>query len=470
MGLLGAKAWDADKPQPAPRGGSGRRRFKSSGRNNEDIGPKRLLIKAIFPGGPADKAGLLLGDIVVGVNQASFKRKGSFAVLATHLLAAESGKGNLTLSVERSGEDGAKLIQLKVKLEVVSKEAKTPTTGKGREQILRRALAWLVDRQSGDGSFPATLGGTNGTVVQVCLAGLAWISSGSNLKGGKYRKAIGKAYKFVLRGLEQGDPFKRLGRSTQGNWDQSTWAYAHAAIFLGELHGARKSKKLQQALQKIASVLVARQEQSGGYAHGPGGPNALGYVELNIVGGFVLTGLGLAQQAGCQVDKKVVDKLVAYLQQSGGGDGGVGYSTKPGQKGMGNIGRTAGAYLGSVALGYRRTKWCKNFEAWTRRNVANVLDGHASLMQHIMLAGVAANALGAEATNEYWKTLLRDFTLARAPDGSFQPRPWHESLSMQSNTDVTLGEVWTTASWAIVLGAGAGQKEGLPAWCGRKIK
>ena len=411
-----------------------------------------------------------LGDVVVSVNQTSFKKKGSFAVLAKHLLAAESGKGQLVLRVLRKSKKGVKKLDLRLTLDSVSKDARTPTKGKGRERILLRALDWLVDHQSGDGSFPATMGGMNGTVVQVCLAGLAWLSGGSNLKSGKHRKAIGKAYKFVLRGLEQGDPFTRNGGFGQANWDQSTWAYAHAAIFLGELHAARKSKSLQRELQKLANVLVVRQEGSGGYAHGPGGPNALGYVELNIVGGFVLTGLGLARQAGCQIDKSVVDKLVAYLQRSGTGDGGVGYSTEPGQKGMGNIGRTAGAWLGSVALGYRRTKWCKKFEAWTKRNVANVMGGHATLMQHIMLAGVAANALGKKAVSEYWKTVQRDFTLARAPDGSFQARPWHESLNMQSNTDVSLGEVWTTASWAIVLGAGGGKKGGLPAWCGHKIK
>jgi hypothetical protein len=100
------------------------------------------------------------------------------------------------------------------------------------------------------------------------------------------------------------------------------------------------------------------------------------------------------------------------------------------------------------------------------------MHGHASLMQHIMLAGIAAKALGKESSDAYWKVLLRDFTLARGPDGSFQPRPWHESLLMSSNTDVSMGEVWATASWAIVLSADnyKGKKGGLRGWCGKTAK
>ena len=67
------------------------------------------------------------------------------------------------------------------------------------------------------------------------------------------------------------------------------------------------------------------------------------------------------------------------------------------------------------------------------------------------------------------QALERDMVLARAPDGSFQPRPWHESLQMGSNSDVTFGEVWTTATWAIVLGCEPvkGGRPGLPVWLGR---
>jgi hypothetical protein len=198
--------------------------------------------------------------------------------------------------------------------------------------------------------------------------------------------------------------------------------------------------------------------------------NALGYIELNILAGYVISGLSLAEQAGCKVDKQVVDKLLGYCQESAGDDGGVGYSTGEGQKGMGNIGRTAGTWLGARGLGRGQDAFPQRMEQYVRDNVGKVLDGHASLQQHILLAGLAAAALGGDADKAYWNSgMRRDLLLARAPDGSFQPRPWHESLLMGSNTDVSMGEVWSTASWAIVLGAfGDAKTSGLPGWCGAR--
>jgi hypothetical protein len=109
-------------------------------------------------------------------------------------------------------------------------------------------------------------------------------------------------------------------------------------------------------------------------------------------------------------------------------------------------------------------------EAYVRRYAGDVLDGHASLMQHILLAGVAAHVQGGAAKKAYWEAMERDLVLARAPDGSFQPRPWHESLGMQSNSDVSVGEVWTTAAWAMVLASEPDRTGvvGYPAWSGSR--
>ena len=154
---------------------------------------------------------------------------------------------------------------------------------------------------------------------------------------------------------------------------------------------------------------------------------------------------------------------------SSSGDGGIGYSTSPGQVGQGNIGRSAIAWLGMVSLGQRNAPSAKKMESYVRSHAGEVFGGHASLMQHYLLAGVAAHAQGGETLAKYWETCERDMVLARAPDGSFQPRPFHESLGMGSNSDVTFGEVWTTAAWAVVIGCEPvkGGRPGLPAWLGK---
>lgn len=461
LGLIGAKAWDADREEPAARQG-GRRSFSPKGKRGPDVGPRRLVVRALFGRGPAQRAGLKLGDVIVGVGQKSFK-KGAYGPLANALKNAEATKGKLALQVERAGER----MTIDVKIPTAGAVAKKPTEGKHRDKLVRDSLKWLQKRQQGDGGFEATLGGRNGQIVNTCLAGLAWIAGGSSLRAGKHRAQIKKARGFVEKHIEAPDPMASR-RAGGASWDQTNWAYVHAILFLGELQIASGSKKLKAKVQKLADELCRRQVESGGYPHGPGGLNALGYLELNILGGYAMSALGVAHRAGCTVDGKVIDQLNAYLEASASGDGGVGYSTKRGQKGMGNIGRTAAAWLGVRALGKGSTRWGKKMQGYVRKNVGNVMGGHASLMQHIMLAGLAAKASGKKTTRAYWKVLERDLTLARAPDGSFQMRPWHESLLMESNSDVSMGEVWSTASWAIVLAADdfKSQRGGLRGWLG----
>jgi hypothetical protein len=292
------------------------------------------------------------------------------------------------------------------------------------------------------------------------MAGLAWLAGGSDLKKGPFSENLRKAVEFVAAsaGAESG---LDIGSAGSANWRQTNWGWCHAAIFLGELHARSPDPNVLDALKRCADEIAKSQESTGGWAHGPGGPNALGYVELNIVSGLAMLGMGLARGAGWTVPEAVLVKGRQYIEDSSGGDGGVGYSTSGGQKGAGNIGRTAIAWMGYTALGLRREKWTAKMAAYVAQHAGEVLGGHASLMQHFLLAGLAAQALGGDAARTFWAVAETNLVLARAPDGSFQPRPWHESLQMGSNSDVSFGEVWTTACWAIVLAA-EGRADGLP--------
>jgi hypothetical protein len=474
LGLLGAKARDPDAGGPAASEdmGGGKRRIAGEGRPANDGGPSRLEVAVLFPGGPADRAGLAVGDVIVGVGRSPFKA-GARDALAAALVKAEAGKakGKLTLLVERAGDRE----RIEVQIPVAGKDAAKPTHGAARERVLQAALAWLAERQDANGGFAETLSGRNGAVVMASLAGLAWLAAGSDLEQGPYREQVEKAAAFVAEGAGETSrlpPGARGGSdraSRMQGMDQSNWGWAHAAIFLGELEARSPAPKIRAALQRCGETLATQQEPSGGWAHGPGGPNPLGYTELNIVTGLALCGLGMAQRAGWEVPAGVLEQADAYLRASSGGDGGVGYADSPGQRGQGNIGRTAGAWLGYRLLGRGRTDWCRKLGKWTERHVDDVLGGHASLMQHVLLSGVAAHALGGKAQKRWWDALETDLVLARAPDGSLQARPWHESLQMGSNSDVTFGEVWTTAAWAVVLGCEPvpGSRPGLPVWLGR---
>ena len=471
LGLIGAKASDAEKAPPSnapPR--SGRQRFNVD-RSGGDDGPERLRIEILYPEGAAAQAGLVKGDVIVAAGGKKFT-KGSLAPLAKALLKAESTNGKLLLLVQKGGQGKAQKVELTIPVSKVLKDAAKPTKGKGRKALWEGGLAWLASRQEPDGGFKQTLSGKNGAVVQTALAGLAWLGGGSDLKTGAYKDNVKRAAEWLEANVTQLGDGKAGERGTKASWSQSNWGYAHAAIFLGELHARTPNRAVLQTLHYCARRLVETQEASGGWAHGPGGPNALGYVELNIVTGLALGGLGLAQQSGYEVPAETIARAEAYLIESGSGAGGIAYSAKPGQRGQGNIGRTAGTWMGYLALGRGKKPLGKKMGSWVNRNADKVLGGHASLMQHILLAGVAAHVHGKAAAKKYWGQCERDLVLAHAPDGSFQPRPWAETLGMGSNSDVSFGEVWTTAAWTVVL-VSQPTKDGavgFPAWSGKTSK
>jgi hypothetical protein len=468
LGLLGAKASDASKDAPKAERTSGRRSFSGQGEKSSDVGPEKLRIEVLMPDGPAEKAGLKVGDVVAGVEQAPSFSDGSLKPLATALMKAEaSGGPRATVVLLVEGADGK---SRKVKATFKGKkEFADPAKAATRAAWAKEACDRLVKIQTGEGSIPCDLGGKTGELTTTGVGGLAWIAMGSTTTRGPYAPALAKARNWVARNLDAKDPFASARPTGGANWNQENWGWCHAAIFLAELQLREPSAALKEDVRRCVDALVRNQEASGGWAHGPGGPNGLGYVELNIMAGLALGGLGLAKQCGIDVPNDPIRKAADYVEESSSG-GGVGYSTNPGQKGMGNIGRSAGCFLGYKALGLSNRGAYGQMRDYVARNVGDIFGGHASLMQQILLAGVASAALDSSAQNRFWEEAAVSAILARSPDGSFQPRPWRESVLMSSNSDVTAGEGWTTACWAVVLAADAPDKAmyGLPGWTGAR--
>jgi hypothetical protein len=470
LGILGAKASDAAKPPPSPRTNFGRKEVRSSGNENQeaDVGPPRLRVEMLFPDGAAARAGLKPVDVIVGVEGGPPFAKGSLAPLATALRKAESSTQKPVVTLLLEGEKG-KTRKLPITLVAAARaEFVDPQKALARAGFAAAACDWLAAKQAANGGFPETLGGKMGAVVQTSVAGLAWLAAGSTSTQGKYAAQVAKARTFVSQNVGK-DDLAGMRPPGGANWNQENWGWCHALLFLAELQLRDPSDANLADVKRCAEAIRKNQETSGGWAHGPGGPNGLGYVELNIMAALALGGLGLAKQCGAEIPAAVVQNAVAYIEDSSSG-GGVGYSTKPGQKGQGNIGRSAGCWLGYRALGLEKRKACDSMRGYVARSIGDVLGGHASLMQQTLLAGVAAAALGGDVQKRFWAALEDDVTLARAPDGSLQPRPWHESVSLESNSDVSAGQVWTTACWAIVLAADAPEKGfvGLPGWAGLK--
>ena len=219
LGLIGAKASDAVRGEPEASSG-GSFQVDPDARFDDD-GPEELRVELLLSGGPAELAGLAIGDVIVGVGTRNFDG-GSFEDLAEGLGKATAKDGELRLRVRRGGEGNIERVELTVP--VLGRELSKPTDADARAILGARALEWLAGVQEEDGGFPETLSGKNGAVVQTCIAGLAWLAGGSSLEEGAYAENLSGALSFVRSFLDApvgtgGGPFRRIrSRCSPAPW------------------------------------------------------------------------------------------------------------------------------------------------------------------------------------------------------------------------------------------------------------
>ncbi len=251
-----------------------------------------------------------------------------------------------------------------------------------------------------------------------------------------------KEFRDVSEGKELG-PFVKLLLSFLKMRSRSR------ALF-GLILEADENPEVKAKVAELVTSLQRTQEQSGGWAHGPGGPNALGYLELEIVSNYALLGLGAARRLGVEPDEAAVGKALAWIESTASADGGMGYSPRDGQKGFGDPGRTAGALVAYASLGQKRRPFFEDMAGFYARRQGDLEGGHVSPCMHLLAGAMAGRLLG-----DAWKAYMERYRLtimaARKPDGSFASTPTQESQSLHSNTDLTVGPCWTTATYVTIL-------------------
>lgn len=409
----------------------------------------KIDVAAVTKDGPADKGGLLKGDLIVGIDGKGFAADKHPVFQLVEALEAVTMRKAATcvLAVERGGKPA----QVKLTLPSLGPHSKgCPKSCKRCDAMAKQSLDWLVKQQEPDGGFPTMMAATTGKVVVTSVCGMAFMANGG------YKEPLAKCADYVMKnavekaGANGDDPFKGL---TGGkNWNQSNWALGYGGVFLGLVYQQTKDAKVKESLAAIAAQIVKNQEATGGWAHGPGGPNALDYLELEIMSNWVLAALGLAQQAGVDVRADAIEKGMKYVELCAAGDGGVGYADRPGQKGMGEPGRTSGAIFAWMCLRQAKGGFYGKMTQYWERNMADITNGHVSPVMHYSTSGLAAHALGAGPWDKFMDRFRIEFLACRRVDGSFAARPTEESEMMHSNSDRSVGDCWITGNYLLILG------------------
>lgn len=419
-----------------------------------------LVVKELVDNSPGKTAGLEIKDIIIG-SPKNFKSD-AYLELAVAIELAESQRKEksavVKLRIIRKGKEQ----YLKVNVKPYGKESKTTPTEKMRNEIVKNGIEYIAKQQREDGGWRCGISQTNGRIVMTSLCGMAFLAAGNTPDSGEYKQNITKAIEFVLANIDT-QPDNR-GNRNGPNHSQANWGLGYSGMFLAEAENASHVEGVKEKLQEIADALCRCMEGSGGFAHGPGGPNPLDYTELEIVSNYCVSALGGAVALGCKVPKGKIGAAISYIEKCGGGSSGVGYSTRKGQIGFGEVGRTSGAIMAFGASGREKHKYYKKMCSWIKGNLEKVIDSHVSPSMHQLATAAACHKLGTKMWDAYWKAQRQEFTMLRNPDSTFTGRPTEETKERGLNEDIFLGPVWNTAHWTIILCL---ENDNLPVWYGK---
>lgn len=408
-----------------------------------------IVVRRVLPASPAGAAGVREGDELtkVGDRPLASAAPGPVAQVIDEVERCEASKKKapVVLTLRRGGAEQT----VEVEVARLGAHAKScPEKCKKCQAIVEAGLAFLARQQGPDGRFPTDLGGKTGVVVVTSLGGLAFLAAGAGFEPGG---PLDRATTYVLShvGAAEASPFGRAGGG--GNWNQENWELGYGLMFLAEVAKKTRRPDVKAKVAELVAHIERNQEASGGWAHGPGGPNALGYVELEIMSNYTLLGLGAAKRLGAEVDAARLERALSWIESTASGDGGVGYSPRDGQKGHGDPGRTAGAMVAFAALGQQRHPFFGRMAGYLDRNLGRLPEGHVSPAMHLLAGAMATRLLGGRAWSGYMDAYRPHIMATRRPDGSFASTPTEESRSLRNNTDLTVGPCWTTATYVLIL-------------------
>ncbi|MEK7487526.1 MAG: DUF6288 domain-containing protein [Planctomycetota bacterium] len=409
-------------------------------------------IKFLEKEGMSQKTGIQLEDLILSVQQKPLGQYQSWKLLGEILTQADSTleKTVLSLKIRRNAE------VLSFSMTIAPKIAHTetcPYSCAACQSLAKEALKVLAKAQQKEGSLPTEMAGTNGLCVVSSLGLMAFIAAGETGKSGDYAETVQNLLTFLSKNAGK-DPIDQLLRKSgaKENWNQTNWAWVFSGISANLLQKSRNHPKAKSIAEKASTNLIQNQKKdSGGWGHGPGGLNALGYNELWVVTGLAFLELGLTQQNEIKVSVKAIEKAMEYLKKCVAPNGGVCYSSM--NPSGPDVGRTAVALLALSALNRKDDPLFVSLSAWFLDHLDHLESAHQGYLLHLALTGLATRELGEDAFRKFWKRYRNEIFMARQTtrSGYFTPRPTSESLQNKANNDIALGEIWTTAVYALLL-------------------
>jgi len=193
-----------------------------------------------------------------------------------------------------------------------SREMITPAM----EAAIANGLSWLAGRQQDDNSFGTTARFRHNPGV-VALCGLAFLASGSTPGRGPYGEQIDRVTEFII------GKARANGYIVEDDWQYyhgPMYGHGFATLYLAEVYGMSQQDAVRDVLKRAVQLIIDSQNEQGGWRYTPGTDQA--DISVTVCQAMALRA---ARNAGISVPKEVIDRCVAYIEQSQNADGGFRY-------------------------------------------------------------------------------------------------------------------------------------------------
>ena len=310
-------------------------------------------------------------------------------------------------------------------------KADDPKVDAAKEQVIKGALKYLAANQNPNGSWTSS----ENTKHEVAVTGyalMAFLSAGQLPDEGEYGANVTSGVNFLLNSVRP-DGFIQAG---------TTNMYGHgiATIALAEAYGQSRDTRLRGKLQAAVKLIVACQNNAGGWRYQPRVADA----DMSVTV-LQATALRAAKNAGLDVPQETIDKAVGYVRscydQASGG-----FTYQPGDRGPG-FARTAAAIYSLQVSGEYDDPRIKTGVNYLQKNLAK--EGQWFTYGNFY-AAPAIYMIGGETWKTWYGNVSEMLMQPNAQGGMLKTRG--EMVYWDSPRDSTkVGPVYTTAVYTMIL-------------------
>jgi hypothetical protein len=293
---------------------------------------------------------------------------------------------------------------------------------------IRLGLTYLQRNQRPDGSWYSYGRGGSYPSTMTSLASMAFMAGGSTPEEGPYARSVKRGANYILKVAKMHKDGLIAGPGGEG---RSMYGHGFSMLFLAQCYGMHASREKAEEIRTIltkAAELTARAQSdlgpsvnhAGGWYYTPGGNNDEGSVTVTQ-----LQALRACRNVGIKVNKRTIERAVAYLKHCQQSDGGICYSARSRGSSRPAISAAAIACFYAAGVYDRRTggkgeeaemverlvNYCRN------RAGVNASGGHWFYTQFYYAQAMYQR--GGKDWKDYYPKIRSRLLAMQAPDGSW---------------------------------------------------